>query len=158
MSGSGRPGSRHAAIPCPGHTALSSDARRLHAASSIHRSLPGRIRRKDTWSVYVQQNSLAWADKSLSVNKVGNDAKTFTATIENRGSQSESWSLSGMPEWLSANVEGGILTPLSNASVTFTVAGSLPIGTCETAVYLTGSQNISAPLNITVSSEGNAPD
>ena len=111
-----------------------------------------------TWSVYVQQNSLAWADKSLSVNKTGNDAKTFTATIENRGSQSESWSLSGMPEWLSANVEGGILTPLSNASVTFTVAGSLPIGTYETAVYLTGSQNINAPMNITVSSEGNAPD
>ena len=111
-----------------------------------------------TWSVYVQQNSLAWADKSLNVNKTGNDAKTFTATIENRGSQSESWSLSGMPEWLNVNVEGGILTPLSNASVTFTVDGSLPIGTYETAVYLTGSQNISAPLNITVSSEGNAPD
>ena len=111
-----------------------------------------------TWSVYVQQNSLAWADNSVNVNKVGNEAKTFTATIENRGSQSESWSLSGMPEWLNANVEGGIITPLSNVSVTFTVDGSLPIGTYETAVYLTGSQNINAPLNVTVSSEGNAPN
>ena len=63
-----------------------------------------------------------------------------------------------MPEWLNANVEGGILTPLSTASVTFTVDAGLPIGTYETAVYLTGSQNIGAPLNITVSSEGNAPD
>ena len=111
-----------------------------------------------TWCVYVQQNTLKWLDSDLEVTKEGAQEATFTATIENRGAQSESWSLSGMPTWLSTNVEGGILTPLATQKLNFTVAGSLPIGTYETTVYLTGSQGINAPLNITVTSEGDAPD
>ena len=110
-----------------------------------------------TWSVYVQQNTLRWQENTLAVTKTGTEDNTFTATIENRGAQSESWSLSGMPTWLTANIDGGILTPLATQNLTFTVAGSLPIGTYETTLYLTGSQNINAPLNITVSSEGEAP-
>ena len=111
-----------------------------------------------TWSVYVQQNKLRWQEADMVVNKTGAEAAQFTATIENCGSESESWSLSGMPTWLSANVEGGSLMPLTSAKLTFTVAAGLPIGTYETTVYLTGSQNIAAPLNITVTSEGEAPD
>ena len=111
-----------------------------------------------TWSVYVQQNNLRWQENDLAVTKEGAEEATFTATIENRGSQSENWSLSGMPIWLSADTEAGTLMPLASQKLTFTVAGSLPIGTYETAVYLTGSQNINAPLNITVTSEGDAPN
>ena len=111
-----------------------------------------------TWSVYVQQNNLRWQENNLSVTKTGAEEQTFTATIENRGAQSENWSLSGLPSWLSANVESGILTPLATQKLTFTVDGSLPIGTYETTVYLTGSQNINAPLNITVDAEGDAPN
>lgn len=110
-----------------------------------------------TWSVYVQQNVLKWLENDLSVTKSGDEAATFTATIENRGAQSESWSLTGLPTWMSANVEGGVLTPLATQKITFTVAESLPIGTYETTVYVTGSQNIAAPLNVTVTSEGDAP-
>ena len=111
-----------------------------------------------TWIVYVQQNVLTWQDDELTVDKTGTQAATFSAVIENRGSQSETWSISGMPEWLTANAEGGVLMPLSSGSLTFTVGESLPIGTYEAVVYLTGSQNIAAPLHITVVSEGEAPD
>ena len=110
-----------------------------------------------TWGVYVQQNNLRWLDNDLAITKTGAESIQFTASIENRGSQSESWSLSGMPTWLSANTEAGTLSPLSTAKLTFTVADALPIGTYETTVYMTGSQNIAAPLNITVTSEGSAP-
>ena len=111
-----------------------------------------------TWSVYVQQNNLKWQENSISVTKEGDNEQTFTATIENHGSQSESWTLNELPTWLTANVDGGIINPLSSAKLTFTVAGSLPIGTYETTVYLTGSQDIATPLYVTVSSEGDAPD
>ena len=110
-----------------------------------------------TWSVYVQQNNLKWQENEITVSKTGAETATFSATIENRGSESESWSLSGMPSWLSANVEGGTLLPLSTGKLTFTVSESLPIGTYEANVYLTGLQNISAPLNVTVVSEGQTP-
>lgn len=111
-----------------------------------------------TWSVYVQQNTLRWQENTLAVTKTGTEDGTFTATIENRGAQTESWSLSGMPSWLSANIDGGILTPLATQALTFTVDGSLPIGTYEATVYMSGSQEIDAPLNITVDSEGEAPN
>jgi hypothetical protein len=111
-----------------------------------------------TWGVYVQQNNLKWQESELAVEKAGSEEMTFTAVIENRGSESESWSLSGMPSWLNADTEAGVLMPLTKQTLTFTVAESLPIGNYETTVYLTGSQNIGAPLNITVESEGDAPD
>ena len=111
-----------------------------------------------TWSVYVQQNNLRWQESELDVTKTGAEEATFTATIENRGSESEVWTLSGMPEWLTANKENGSLLPLATSQLTFTVAEGLPIGTYETTVYLTGSQNIATPLHVTVTSEGDAPD
>jgi len=114
-----------------------------------------------TWSVYVQQNTLCWQEPETEVTVVSGaaaDERTFSATIENRGSQTEVWSLSGMPEWLSANVEGGSLMPQASTNLTFTVSDGLPIGTYETTVYLTGSQDIKTPLNIIVTNEGEAPD
>ena len=110
-----------------------------------------------TWSVYVQQNNLKWQENSMAVTKAGADEKTFTATIENRGSESEGWTLSGMPEWLSANIDGGMLMPQASQNITFTVAAGLPIGSYEAIVNLTGSQSINTPLYVVVSSEGDAP-
>ena len=111
-----------------------------------------------SWSVYVQQNKLRWTESDVAVTKTGTMPATFTATIENRSSQSEVWSLSGLPEWLSANVEAGTLMPLASATLTFTVDPSLAIGNYETSVYLSGDQNINAPLNVTVNCEGEAPN
>ena len=122
------------------------------------RDMNGNVALPITWSVYVQQNNLKWQENDLAVTKTGAEEATFTATIENRGSQSENWSLNDLPTWLSAKTAAGTLMPLTSQKLTFTVAGSLPIGTYETTVYLTGSQNINAPLNITVTSEGDAPD
>ena len=111
-----------------------------------------------TWSVYVQQNKLRWNPSQVAVTKTGVQQATFTADIENYSSQSEVWSISGLPTWLRVNAESGTLMPLASLSVTFTVDESLPIGTYAATVYLTGSQNIATPLNITVSSEGETPD
>ena len=111
-----------------------------------------------TWSVYVQQNKLRWQEPDVAVTKTGTKSVTFTATIENRSGESETWTLSGLPEWLTANTQSGTLMPQSSATLTFTVAPSLAIGNYETSVYLTGLQNIRTPLNITVTSEGVAPN
>ena len=80
-----------------------------------------------TWGVYVQQNNLKWQENSKDVTKAGAEEKSFTATIENRGSESEGWSLSGMPEWLSANIDGGMLMPQASQNITFTVSARLPL-------------------------------
>ncbi len=110
------------------------------------------------WNVLVQQNLLTWNKKTVSATKIGDEETTFTAKVVNAGSTSESWSVSGLPTWLSVNDQNGVLSPLSDVKLTFTVAQSLPIGTYETTIYLTGSQNISDPLKVTVSCQGEVPD
>ena len=118
----------------------------------------GNVAQPITWSVYVQQNRLKWQEPEVAVTKSGVEAASFTAAIENIGSETEGWSLSGMPAWLTASVDGGSLQPLSTGRLTFTVAESLPVGIYEATVYLTGAQNIPTPLNICVVSEGKVPD
>ncbi len=110
-----------------------------------------------TWGAYVQRNNLKWAENDLEVTKSGVERATFTATIENNGGESETWSLTGMPSWLSANVEGGSLMPLSTGKVTFTVDEALPIGNYEAVVYMTSSKDFSVPLYVTVKSLGQVP-
>ncbi|MBQ6767640.1 MAG: hypothetical protein IJP46_03095 [Prevotella sp.] len=110
-----------------------------------------------TWGVYVQQNCLNWQESEVSVTKSEGERATFTTTIENRGSENEVWSLSGLPSWLTANVESGSLKPLSTGTLTFTVAESLPTGKYEETIYLTGSQNIAEPLTLSVKVKGEEP-
>lgn len=118
----------------------------------------GNIAQPITWGVYVNQATMAWATEDVAVQKKGAETATFTATIENRGSESEAWAVSGLPEWLGVNVENGTLKPQSTADLTFTVNDMLPIGTYETTITLMGSQNIPAPLSISVTSIGEAPE
>ena len=92
------------------------------------------------------------------MSKQGGNEQTFTATIENKGSETEVWSLSGLPTWLTASTEAGTLQPLGKQPLTFTVADGLPIGNYETTIYLTGMQNINDPLFVNVTSEGDVPN
>ena len=64
-----------------------------------------------TWSVYVQQNNLVWQENDLTLTKSIGKKATFTATIENIGSEAETWGLSGLPSWLTVNTKGGTLKP-----------------------------------------------
>lgn len=120
--------------------------------------LNGNLSQPITWGVYVQQNNLKWQDDAINVSKQGGNEQTFTATIENKGSETEVWSLSGLPTWLTASTEAGTLQPLGKQTLTFTVAAGLPIGSYETTVFLTGMQNINDPLFVNVTSEGDVPD
>ena len=120
--------------------------------------LNGNLSQPITWGVYVQQNNLKWQDDAIDVSKQGGNEQTFTATIENKGSETEVWSLSGLPTWLTASTEAGTLQPLGKQTLTFTVAAGLPIGSYETTVFLTGMQNINDPLFVNVTSEGDVPD
>ena len=108
-----------------------------------------------TWNVYVQRNNLKWEEPDIAVTKTVDEKATFTATIENRGSESEAWSLSGLPSWLTVNTDGGVLKPLANTTLTFSVAQNVAIGKYEQTIYLTGNSNIAEPLtlNLKVKSE-----
>ena len=111
-----------------------------------------------TWSVFVKQNQLKWAENSVSVESVNGKSANFSVKIENTGSANEGWTISGLPAWLTANVEGGNLAPLTSQTIDFTVDPSTAVGNYETTLYLTGSQNIDAPLTVSLKVKGDEPD
>lgn len=110
------------------------------------------------WDVLVRQNQLRWADSDIAVQKEGTRPTTFKAVIENNGATPDDWTISGMPEWLTANAESGSLSGAAQRELTFTVAPSLAIGNYETTLYLRGKLGINEPLVVRVASMGNVPE
>jgi hypothetical protein len=110
-----------------------------------------------TWSAYVSQNLLKWNDNGTSLTQKNLESTTFAATFTNKGSKAEKWSLSGLPTWLSVDVESGTLQPLSSETVHFTIAPSTPIGNYEETIYLSGNNAINEPYTIDLYVKGDEP-
>ena len=118
----------------------------------------GNLSEPVTWSAYINQNTLVWKEKELSVTTSSNAPANIVATIVNKGGLLQNWILSGMPSWLKASMEYGQLSALSEQSITFTVSEATPIGKYEETVFLTGNDNIETPLTLYISVTGEAPD
>ncbi len=111
-----------------------------------------------SWTIYVKQNQLSWSENEVEVRTTCGEAETFVVEIENSGANADSWILDGMPEWLTVSAESGTLAPLSSQKLRFTVDPSTAVGNYEATLFLTGTQNIAAPLNITLKVAGEMPD
>lgn len=122
------------------------------------RDLHGNAMQPVTWSFYVNQSTLKWDETEVVVRKTSTNTATRSVTIRNLGGQAESWSIIGQPSWISIDRTDGILQPLAEQQLSFSVNPGLAIGTYETTLWLTGSQQIELPLRLTVRVEGGRPD
>ncbi len=122
------------------------------------KDLNGNSSQPITWTVFVQQNQMTWSEKQVTIETVNGQSDTIFVEIENSGAVSDSWALKGVPSWLSVNVESGNLAPQASQKLRFIVDPSIAVGNYESTIYLTGSQNIDAPLNITLHVKGNEPN
>lgn len=122
------------------------------------KDLNGNAAQPITWTIFVQQNQLKWVENEVEIETVNGEAETFTVEIENHGATSDSWTLKDMPTWLTVSNESGNLAPQASQKLRFTVDPSTAVGNYEATVFLTGSQNIDAPLNITLKVKGDEPD
>ncbi len=121
------------------------------------KDLNGNAAQPVSWTIFVQQNQLKWVENDVEIETVNGEAETFTVEIENHGATSDSWTLKDMPAWLTASTESGNLAPQASQKLRFTVDPSTAVGNYEATVFLTGSQNIDAPLNITLKVKGEEP-
>ena len=118
----------------------------------------GNLSEPVTWSAYVNQNTLVWADKNLNVTTPSNTEAYVVSTIENKGGTVQNWILSGMPSWLEASMEYGQLSALSEQDITFTVSEATPIGKYEETIYLKGNDGIETPLTLYINVTGTTPE
>ena len=110
------------------------------------------------WSAYVNQNELVWAEDALSVTQPVRTSSSVSATIVNKGGKQQAWTLSGMPEWLTASVEYGNTNPLGETVVNFSVSESTAVGNYEETIYLVADNGIETPLTLHVKVTGNVPE
>ncbi|MBP5457985.1 MAG: T9SS type A sorting domain-containing protein, partial [Paludibacteraceae bacterium] len=111
-----------------------------------------------TWSAYIDRNQLKWMDDALTINKKENEPYAFEMPIVNKGGSVINYSLKDMPSWLSASSESGVINPLEKQTIQFEIDPSLAVGTYDEVVYLTNSNNVTEPLALNVTVEGNTPD
>ena len=120
--------------------------------------LNGNLSNSVTWSTYVDLNPLKWDNQELDVTQNVTRQSTLEATLVNKGGQQQTWSLSNLPSWLDADIEYGVLMPLAEQTITFTVSPATPIGKYEQTVYVSGNDGIETPLVLNVNVTGNIPD
>ena len=111
-----------------------------------------------TWSAYVSKNNLKWKDESVSIKAETLVGSTFDEVNSNNGGETEIWSLSSLPAWLTERDISGSLRPVSEKTIKFTVDQYAAIGKYEDTIYLAGNKNINEPFTISLSVTGERPD
>ena len=118
----------------------------------------GNLSEPVTWSAFVNQNPLMWKEGSVCCCTTATNGTAVTATLVNKSGKEQAWTMSGLPTWLTADMEYGQLLPLSEQTITFTVSEATPIGKYERTVYVAGNDGIGTPLTLSVTVTGNVPD
>ncbi len=111
------------------------------------------------WTAYVRQNNLLWkGDTEVSVEQQVGESTTFDVAFVNESGNSENWTLTNLPTWLTASATSGTLKAQLSKAITLTVDPSTPVGKYEQTIYLTGNDNISEPLTISLKVKAEEPD
>ncbi|MBP5680721.1 MAG: hypothetical protein J6X31_06700 [Bacteroidales bacterium] len=118
----------------------------------------GNLSEPITWSVYVNQNPLAWSETALNVTQQVTEESQLDVVLSNKSGQEQTWTLGGLPQWLTADVDYGLLMPLGEQAIHFTVSEATPIGKYEVAAYAVGNDGIETPLTLNVTVTGNLPE
>lgn len=122
------------------------------------RDVNGNLSLPVCWSAYINNNELAWSENSMKMTKKAGESHTFEASFTNKSGKQQMWTISGMPSWLKADTEYGIVDPLATETISFEVTEATPVGKYDETVYLTGNDGIATPLTLSLTMEGDKPD
>ena len=111
-----------------------------------------------TMDLYVYRNPLRWTAKQLTMRPHYGEEYTFEAVIENLSGKSKRFSLEGLPVWITASQYDGVVGPLSEQPITFTISPYINIGDFDEVIYLTGEEEMNEPLPLTIKVRGEAPN
>lgn len=93
-----------------------------------------------TWEFVVDRNPLNWLDKTpIYVAKYGDEVRTETRRIENRGGLPVSFRMDSVPTWVKVSPRTGTLAGGQVLPVTFVFDSTLAYGSYEQTVQLSGT-------------------
>jgi len=110
-----------------------------------------------TLNLFVYRNPLRWDVKRIEKDVYYGNGLTFEATIRNLSGVKQNFSLTDLPQWISASQTQGVLDALDEQKITFTVSDYINIGTYNEQIALIGDNTMSEPLPITLRVRGDEP-
>ncbi|MDL2222983.1 T9SS type A sorting domain-containing protein [Bacteroidales bacterium OttesenSCG-928-M11] len=110
------------------------------------------------WTAYVNRSPLNWGADAVDILMEYGDIRSFKTMISNNAGTITDYYIDGLPSWLTVSSTSGSLQPLATKELTFTVAPDVNIGSYEAAISLTGVNNVSKILPVTLKVTGVQPD
>ena len=110
-----------------------------------------------TMNVYVYRNPLRWNIKSINRDIKYGEGLTFEATLRNLSGQRQEFEINDIPVWISASQTSGVINPLDEQTITFTVSPYTNIGNYTEQISLLSGNSMSEPLPITLNVRGEEP-
>ncbi len=85
-----------------------------------------------TWTAFVQQNDVDWYAEGygevIDLIMSSGEAQSFEVTIVNRGGNTQPYSITDVPSWLTLSSASGSIAPDSEITITATVNSQLSVG------------------------------
>lgn len=111
-----------------------------------------------TWTAFVNKNQVNWIESEIILTKKLYEPLSFQATIQNSGGNIESFTIDGLPDWLTASPSYGNLQPLSDKTITFSIDESLNIGHYSPEILLNTDFNYAEKLPFDLRVFASPPD
>ena len=112
------------------------------------------------WAAFVHKNMVRWAEakKTIELSEADNKDATFSIDISNKGGNYRSYTIEGMPNWMSIE-EGtqGDLDPEETLTLHITVSKDINVNTYDQVLYLRNDEGLVDPLMLTIVKSGVAP-
>lgn len=111
-----------------------------------------------TWTAFIDQNPLSWADDELNLSKDLYKPLQFESYVVNAGGSDQHFTLDNLPGWLSAYPSGGTVPPEGKQKITFTVSAGLNVGMYHEIAYMRNDNGESESLGVNLKVIGQTPD
>ena len=110
-----------------------------------------------TAAFYVDRNPLRWEKKNVDVKSYHEMGQGFTTHIINNSGASHTYTLQGLPKWLTTSKVSDIIGPQETQSIDFDVSNDLNVGTYDHVIYLVDEDGMYEPLMLSITVEGDEP-
>ena len=107
--------------------------------------------------LYVYRSPLRWDQKRMTLNLDYGKETTFEVKVQNLSGKRQPYSIEGLPLWITASQTMGTLSALGDETITLTVSPYINIGDYDEVIYLTGTDEMTEPLPLTIHVRGEEP-
>jgi hypothetical protein len=115
-----------------------------------------------SWSAYVNKQEIEWftedRTKEIVVEKNVNEDYSFTMDIVNKGGSNQSYTISGLPTWVTVDNISGSVTPNATKQLVFTVDKELAMGIYNADIFLETVSEFNDRLTLSLRVLTAAPD